>query len=124
FTAEDASAATIPLPGLSRQVSNLRLYYEDHGFQVAVAAKHRSNFLGEVSDFQDNNQLTYIKGNTTVDMQFGYEFKTGTLKGLSLLGTISNWTNSPFIRYNSTPDKEVEVIKFGRIYSFGASYKF
>lgn len=125
LTVEDTGGvATIPLPGLSRQVTNARLFYEAHGFQASIAAKHRSNFLGKVSDFQDNEQLTFIKGNTTVDLQFGYEFSTGWMKGVSLLATVSNWTNAPFIRYAADPSKEVETIKFGRIYAIGASYKF
>ncbi|MES2126098.1 MAG: TonB-dependent receptor [Pseudomonadota bacterium] len=123
-TVEDASNPQIPLPGLSKVVTNMRLYYENHGLQLAVAMKKRSDFVGEVSDFQDNNQLTYIKGDKIVDLQAAYEFKTGYLKGLSLLATVSNWTNTPFERFNSTPDKVVETIKFGRTYSFGASYKF
>jgi iron complex outermembrane receptor protein len=114
----------IPLPGLSRQVTNMRLYYEAHGFRASAAAKHRSDFLGSVSDFQDNEQLTFIKGNTTVDFQVSYEFGSGMLKGLSLTASANNWTNSPFTRYAADPANVVEVIKFGRTYALGASYKF
>ena len=32
----------IPLPGLSRRVTNLRYYYEKHGIQVAVAQRKRA----------------------------------------------------------------------------------
>lgn len=125
LTVEDTGGvSTIPLPGLSRQVTNLRLYYEAFGFRASAAAKHRSNFLGSVSDFQDNEQLTFIKGNTTVDFQLSYEFGSGMLKGLTLSGAVNNWTNSPFIRYAADPQNEVERIKFGRTYSLGASYKF
>lgn len=121
---DTGGVSTIPLPGLSRQVTNVRLFYEAHGFQASVAAKHRSDFLGQVSDFQDNEQLTFIKGNTTVDFQLAYEFASGPLKGLSLLGAVTNWTNSPFQRYAADPAVIVETIKFGRTYSLGASYKF
>jgi iron complex outermembrane receptor protein len=125
LTVEDTGGvSTIPLPGLSRQVTNLRLYYEDHGLRASAAAKHRSNFLGKVSDFQDNEQLTFIEGNTTVDFQLSYEFGTGMLKGLTLSGAVNNWTNSPFTRYAADPSKVVEMVKFGRTYSLGASYKF
>ena len=122
---DTGGVATIPLPGLSRQVTNLRLYYEAHGFRASIAAKHRSDFLGEVSDFQDNNQLTFIRGNTTVDGQLTYEFGPDTmLKGLSLTAAVNNWTNSPFIRYAAKPEDIAEKITFGRTYSLGASYKF
>jgi iron complex outermembrane receptor protein len=122
---DTGGVSTIPLPGLSRQVTNLRLYYENAGFRASIAAKHRSDFLGEISDFQDNPQLTYIKGNTTVDGQVTYEFgDKSMLKGLSITGAINNWTNSAFDRFAADPDNVVEHIRFGRTYSLGASYKF
>lgn len=125
LTVEDTGGvSTIPLPGLSRQVTNARLFYEANGFQASVAARHRGNFLGQVSDFQDNEQLTFIKASTTVDFQAGYEFRTGTLKGLSLIATVQNWTNAPFVRYAADPANVVESIKFGRVYGLQASYKF
>jgi iron complex outermembrane receptor protein len=124
LTVQDTGGvSTIPLPGLSRQVTNARLYYEAHGFQASIAARHRSDFLGKISDFQDNEQLTFIKGSTTVDLQAGYEFGS-YLKGLSLVATVQNWTNAPFVRYAADPKNEVERIKFGRVYGLQASYKF
>jgi iron complex outermembrane receptor protein len=114
----------IPLPGLSRQVTNTRLYYERAGFRISAAAKHRTDFLGSVSDYQDNEQLTFIKGNTTVDFQASYEFGSGMLKGLTLAASANNWTNSPFERFAGDPTTVVEHIKFGRTYALGASYKF
>jgi iron complex outermembrane receptor protein len=125
LTVEDTGGvSTIPLPGLSRQVTNARLFYEANGFQASVAARHRSDFLGQVSDFQDNEQLTFIKGNTTVDFQLGYDFSSGMLKGVSLIGTVQNWTNTPFVRYAADPANTVENIKFGRVYGLQATYKF
>jgi iron complex outermembrane receptor protein len=122
---DTGGVSTIPLPGLSRQVTNLRLYYEANGFRASIAAKHRSDFLGEISDFQDNNQLTFIRGNTTVDGQLTYEFGDHTmLKGLSLTAAVNNFTNSPFVRYAADPSEIAEKITFGRTYSLGASYKF
>ncbi len=121
---DTGGVSTIPLPGLSRQVTNARLYYEAHGFQASVAARHRGDFLGKISDFQDNEQLTFIKASTTVDFQAGYDFGSGMLKGLSIVGTVQNWTNAPFVRYAADPKNTVETIKFGRVYGLQAIYKF
>jgi iron complex outermembrane receptor protein len=115
---------SIPLPGLSRKVTNLRLYYEKHGFQVAAAARKRSNFLGQVSDYQDNAQLTFIKGETIVDLQASYEIQSGWLKGVSLYAQAQNWNNAPFLEYTDNPDKPTNRVDYGRTYHFGASYKF
>jgi iron complex outermembrane recepter protein len=115
---------TIPLPGLSRKVTNLRLYYEKNGFQIAAAARKRSNFLGQVSDFQDNAQLTFIKGETIVDLQASYEIQSGWLKGTSLFVQAQNWNNAPYLEYTADENNPTYRSDYGRTYHFGASYKF
>lgn len=117
-------SVTIPLPGLSRKVSNLRLYYEKAGFQIAAAARKRSSFLGQVSDFQDNQQLTFIKGETIVDLQASYEIQSGWLKGVSLYAQAQNWNNAPFLEFTTDENNPSNRVDYGRTYHFGASYKF
>lgn len=121
---QDIGAATnVPLPGLSKDVTNTRIYFEKWGFQVAWAQRKRSEFLGEVSDFQDNRQLTFVAPETTQDIQMSYEFQSGFLKGLSLFGQIQNMTNAEFKRYTTTPDNVVERVKYGKTYTMGLNYK-
>lgn len=124
FANVTGSSVSIPLPGLSRKVSNLRLYYEKNGFQVAAAARKRSNFLGQVSDYQDNTQLTFIKGETIVDLQASYEIQSGWLKGTSLFVQAQNWNNAPFLEYTDDENNPTNRVDYGRTYHFGASYKF
>ena len=59
-----------------------------------------------------------------MDLQAGYEFNTGSLKGLSVLLQGNNLTNAEFIRYNGTPDNVVQRTKFGKTYQIGLNYKF
>ncbi|MFC5511608.1 TonB-dependent receptor [Massilia jejuensis] len=118
------NSVRIPLPGLSRKVTNLRLYYEKAGFQVAAAARKRSSFLGSVPDFQDNAQLTFIKGETVVDLQASYEIQRGWLKGTSLFVQAQNWNNAPFLEYTDDENNPSNRRDYGRTYHFGASYKF
>ncbi len=99
FANVNGDKVSIPLPGLSRKVTNLRLYYEKAGFQIAAAARKRSSFLGQVSDYQDNAQLTFIKGETIVDLQASYEIQSGWLKGTSLFAQAQNWNNAPFLEF-------------------------
>ncbi|HEX9172650.1 MAG TPA: TonB-dependent receptor [Telluria sp.] len=124
FSNVNGDSITIPLPGLSRKVSNLRLYYEKAGFQIAAAARKRSSFLGQVSDYQDNQQLTFIKGETIVDLQASYEFQSGWLKGLSVYAQAQNWNNAPFLEYTTDENNPSNRVDYGRTYHFGASYKF
>lgn len=124
FSNVAVSSLNIPLPGLSKKVSNLRLYYEKNGFQVAWAARKRSDFLGQVSDYQDNMQLTMVKGETLVDLQASYEFQSGWLKGLSVLIQANNWNNTPFQEYNTDPNVITNKVTYGRTYLMGLNYKF
>ena len=124
FSTENVGSSNIPLPGLSKQVTNMRAYYEKHGVQVALARRTRSDFLGEISDFQDNRQLTYVKGESIVDLQISYEFQSGWFKGLSLLAQANNLTNAEFQRYTGDSANITEKVKYGKTYLFGANYKF
>jgi len=124
FATANVGTATIPLPGLSRRVTNLRAYYEKAGLQVAVAARQRSAFLGSISDFQDNNQLVFIKGETTMDVQLGYEFQGGPAKGLTVLLQGANVTNAPYVEINPANGAESVRKKFGTVWSLGANYRF
>ena len=124
FGTTDVNTDNLPLPGLSKNVSNMRLYFEKSGFQVAVAGRKRSDFLGEVTDFQDKRQLTFVKGETAVDVQLAYEFRGGYAKGLSLLFQGNNLTRTEFQRYRADTGAVVEKIPTGRVYILGANYRF
>lgn len=125
FATSNVNPTKIPLPGLSKKVSNLRLYYEKNGVQVAWAARKRSDFLGQISDYQDNAQLTFVKGETIVDLQASYEFQSGYLKGTSIFVQANNWNNTPYTEYNGADRNKVTyTTTYGRTYYFGASYKF
>ncbi len=124
FSTQNVNTGNIPLPGLSKQVTNLRAYYEKNGFQIAVARRERSDFLGSISDYQDQTKLVYIKGDAQLDLQVSYEFETGPLKGLSLLAQGSNLTNSELIQYDASNGNVTERKKFGKTFLLGANYKF
>ncbi len=113
-----------PLPGLSRKVTNIRVYYEKHGLQVAVASRSRSDFLGEITDYKDDKEYSYIRGETVMDVQIGYGFSERSfLKGLSLLFQANNVGNEKFRRY-TTDRNNTQDTTYGKTYLFGANYKF
>jgi iron complex outermembrane receptor protein len=123
FAVDGVSTPSIPLPGLSKDVANLAVYFEKWGFSARVAARYRSDYVGEVADFAGDRRLTYIKAETVTDLQLGYEFKSGRAKGLSILFQANNITDEPYVRYRDTPANEVERKKFGATYLFGLNYK-
>jgi iron complex outermembrane receptor protein len=116
--------STIGLPGLSKDVGSIRVYYEAHGLQVAWAAHKRSSFIGQILDYRSDSQFTFIKGDTISDLQVSYEFQDGWFKGLSGLLQAHNLTNAPFQEYTSDPNIITSSKIYGKTYTAGINYKF
>ena len=115
----------ISLPGLSKRVYNLTAYYEKSGFDARISERKRSDFIGEIGNFNGARTLRYVVGENIFDAQIGYTFADGSkLKGLSIQLQASNLTNAPYRTYAGTKDRPLEYIEWGRTYLLGATYKF
>ena len=124
-SASSVGSDPISLPGLSDEVYNFTVYYERAGFQARINQRKRSDFIGEIGNFDGNRTLRYVVGEDVVDAQVGYTFgENSSLAGLTLLLEASNLTNSPYQTYAGTKDRPLEYIEWGRTYYVGASYKF
>ena len=116
-----------PLPGLSKYVSNLTLYYERYGFSVRASQRSRSAFVGEVQGdgaVGGTRQKQFFDGEKVVDAQIGYTFQSGPLENLSLLFQVNNLTDEPFRRYADFTDRPLQFNEYGRTYLLGLNYKF
>jgi iron complex outermembrane receptor protein len=116
-------SGTMDLPGLSKRVASLTLYYEKAGFSARAAERYRSDFIGEVSTNTGDRELSYIQGEKVLDLQFGYEIQTGRFKGLSFLLEMNNVNDAHFVRYRKTKDNVIEDTRYGRTVLFGLNYK-
>jgi TonB-dependent receptor len=114
----------IQLPGLSKTVSNLTLYYEKYGFSTRISQRRRSDFVGEIGDYKGDRQLRYVVGETVTDLQVGYTFNEGSFKGLGLVLQVNNLNNAAYETYANSPDHQLEYAKYGKTILFGANYKF
>jgi TonB-dependent receptor len=114
----------IPLPGLSKNVSNLTVYYEKNGFEARVSQRKRSDFVGEIGNFANERTLRYVVGEHVIDLQLGYTFETGMFKGMGLLLQVNNLRNAAYETYNGTRNQQLEYQKYGRTVLLGANYKF
>ncbi len=114
--------STMMLPGLSKRVTNLIAYYEKHGFSARVAQRFRSEYVGEISGFGADRELVFINPEKVVDVQLGYEFGDGWMKGLSLLLQVNNLTNAAYSRSEASGAPK-EYVKYGRTMLFGLNYK-
>lgn len=119
----DGGEGNMPLPGLSRVTAGLTLYYEAHGFSARVAQRYRSRFVGDIQTSEGDRQATYIQGEKIVDLQLGYEFRSGWLKGASLLLQMNNLTDTEFVRYRKVETNIVEQTRYGRTLLLGVNYR-
>lgn len=125
-----ADAPTIDIPGFSREVSNVTVYYERYGFSARASQRSRSWFIGETVAFGGDHDFRFIEGEDIVDVQLGYAFGDNTaLSGLSLLLQVNNITNESYKQYfplqlgdsSGLPRYNAE---YGRQVLLGATYKF
>ncbi|MDH0867310.1 TonB-dependent receptor [Mitsuaria sp. GD03876] len=123
-SASSVGSGPISLPGLSKRVYNLTAYYEANGFEFRVSQRRRSDFIGEIGNFNGARTLRYVVGESITDAQIGYTFNDGPLKGLGLLAQVNNLTNEAYRTYAGTKDRPLEYIKWGRTFLVGATYKF
>ncbi|NHZ98205.1 TonB-dependent receptor [Massilia sp. CCM 8734] len=114
----------IPLPGLSKRVTNLTLYYEKNGFETRVSQRKRSDFVGEIGNFANDRTLRYVVGEDVVDFQIGYNFTEGSLKGLGVVLQVNNVGDTAYETYGGDRNKPLEYQKYGRTFLMGANYKF
>ena len=112
-----------PLPGLSKTVANVTVYYEKYGFSARAAMRARSNYLGEISDFAGDRAFKYVKGDHIVDFQSAYEFGPGTLQGWSVLFQVNNLTNEPYIAYQQSETRVLDYQRYGRQFFAGFNFK-
>ena len=124
-SANSVGSDPISLPGLSKRVYNFTAYYERNGFEFRVNNRRRSDFIGEIGNFDGNRTLRYVVGENITDAQVSYSFGEGSaLKGLSLLLQASNLGDEAYSTYAGSKDRPLEYIKWGRTLLLGASYKF
>jgi len=113
--------ADIPLPGLSKDVGNLGLYYYKSGFETRLAYRYRSDYATNIGG---QNLITFNKSDALVDFFASYNFPDSTpLKGFSVQFQANNLTDEPFQTYSGLPERSGRYEVFGRRYFLGFSYK-
>jgi iron complex outermembrane receptor protein len=121
----DENSAAIDMPGLSKKVVNTTFYYENNGFNARISNRYRSKFLGEVAGLSAARIYRTVDTESVLDAQIGYEFREGSLDGLSILLQANNITDEPFKTYeNNDPRRTVDYQKYGTTYMVGVSYRF
>ena len=70
-------------------------------------------------------EVVTSKSDAVVDLQLGYKFEGGPLKGLGMLFQVNNVTNAGYETYNTVNNINQPAIynRYGKQYLFGLSYK-
>jgi iron complex outermembrane receptor protein len=124
-SASSVGSGDIDLPGLSDRVYNLTVYYERNGFEARINQRRRSDFIGEIGNFNGNRTLRYVVGENITDAQVSYTFgEDSAYSGLSLLLQASNLGNEAYRTYAGTKDRPLEYVEWGRTLLLGLNYRF
>jgi iron complex outermembrane receptor protein len=122
-----------PLEGLSGTVGSLVVYYEKSGWQARVGQRYRSRYMAAVRNAWGDTSYTTIEPEHITDLQLGYSFESGALKGVSVLFQVNNLTNEAYrtmMTVDSNSGKVPDLLypgtyeKYGRQYLLGVNYKF
>ncbi len=116
------------LPGLSKTVAGLTLFYEKHGVAVRVSDRYRSDFRGEYTSLFGATAVYRTLAQNLVDFQTSYEFQKGAAKGLSLVFQVVNLTNAQDRSLQDgsgfgTVTAPQETNAYGRQFLIGVNYK-
>ncbi|MEM9159073.1 MAG: TonB-dependent receptor, partial [Verrucomicrobiota bacterium] len=123
----DPNDATQPIPGLSEEVINGTLYYENkNGFSARVSSRYRSEYLGDIATFGPRGEsFRLLQPETVYDAQVSYTFQGGFLENTSVTLQGYNLSNEPLF---ATSTDDVRLVQdyqnWGAHYSIGVSRKF
>ncbi len=120
-----------PLDGLSPRVNSLTVYYERFGFSARASQRYRSAFVTTTRGVFLDGVTSRIESEKQVDLQLGYNFDSGALKGLGLLLQVNNATDEPYRTRKGidtgsvTPGATLpeKYTTYGRSVLFGLNYK-
>lgn len=114
------------IPGYSRWVGSITAFFEKAGFSARGSMRYRSSFLGDFSLYSGGLDRQTVLGETTYDAQLGYDFSSGSLKGLSVYLSGQNLTNtrSATLGIVTQPLSYLKYQTYGRRFVAGATFKF
>ncbi|QDZ07145.1 TonB-dependent receptor [Sphingomonas panacisoli] len=114
------------IPGYSKWVASATLFFEKYGFSLRGSMRYRSSYLGDFSLYSGGLDRQTVLGETIYDAQIGYDFSSGSLKGLSLYVSGQNLTDtrSATLGIVTQPLSYLKYQSYGRRIVAGATFKF
>jgi iron complex outermembrane receptor protein len=128
--AYDARGIASQIPGYSKWVGSLTVFYENSGFNLRGSMRYRSGFLGDFSLFSGGLDRQQVLSETVYDAQIGYDFPEGSsLQGLSVYVQGQNLTDErqatvADVNGQAFPGAWLKYQTYGRRFLAGFTYKF
>ncbi len=122
----------VPLDGFSGRSNSVTAYYEKYGFSARVSQRYRSPFTATTRDIYFNSTTLQYLADKVLDVQLGYAFEDGPMKGLSFTLAVGNVRDRANINMKEVTQNAPEpgqlvpnLIRYnGRTTLFGVNYKF
>ncbi|WP_075186240.1 TonB-dependent receptor [Teredinibacter haidensis] len=124
---ETADGEDQKVPGLSEEIYNMTLYYENRGFQLRTSMRKRDEFNGERFANSFVREEAEVLGSELWDAQISYDFSESgidSIDGLTVSLQAMNLTNEPYVTVNPDTGFIRDYQVFGTTYLLGASYRF
>ena len=108
----------IALPGQSDTVGNLMLGWENDQLSVKLSANHKSEYLSEISDIEDESLDLYVDAQTFVDLSASY-FLT---KNAQITFEAKNLSDEVFYVYTGQQAYNAQYEEYGPSYKVSFTY--
>ena len=109
----------VGLPGLSKRVASVAVFYDYGPFSARLSGNYRSSFLSD-TQLSVTNQLVTFAGETVYDFQASYN----VTKQLSVVYQLLNLSNQPTRTYfGGNPQQTGTIQYFGRTSYLGLNLK-
>jgi TonB-dependent receptor len=122
YNRNDISQSGFAVTGLADS-ANLVAFYDNHGFEVRVAANWRDNYLLQFGQNQNNSAFgaepTYVNSSLQVDLSTSYQI----LPELNVFFEALNITNDTQSTHGRFDNQLLDVFAYGRRYALGARYR-
>jgi iron complex outermembrane receptor protein len=121
----------VTFDGSSGQSNNITAYYERDGLSARISQRYRSAYVAMERDWAFAPVFRRRPSEKLVDLQLGYAFESGPMKGLSLLLQVNNVTDEVAVTYKTPNHGAADmgaylpnfISYFGRQVLFGVNYK-
>ncbi|WP_420381014.1 TonB-dependent receptor [Novosphingobium sp.] len=118
----NTDVSNFAVTGLANSV-NAVAFFDKYGFQARVAVNWRADYLDHFGQQQNNSAFgsepTFVNANTQVDFSTSYDVN----KHLNVYFEALNLNNSTYSTHGRFKEQVLDVVKFGRSFTFGVHMK-